>query len=204
MLLSMAKTDPRVDAYIRKAAPFARPILTHLRAVVHTACPHVEETLKWGHPTFMYKGMLGGFASFTQHATFGFWKHALLVAEFPKIGKDAWGQFGRLTSVEDLPGEKTLARIVKAAAKLNDDGTKVARPKGPKKPPVKAPPDLVAALKKSTKAFATYEGFPESKKRDYVEWLTEAKMDTTRAKRLETAVAWMAEGKSRNWKYENC
>jgi len=200
----MPKTGPRIDAYIKKAAPFAQPILTHLRQVVHTACPDVEETLKWGHPTFMYKGMLGGFAAFKQHATFGFWKHALLVKQFPKIEKDAWGQFGRLTSVDDLPSEKAMASIVKAAVKLNDDGTKVARPKGPKKPPVRAPAYLVAALKKNKKALATYEAFPESKKRDYVEWLTEAKSEETRARRLETAIDWMAAGKSRNWKYENC
>jgi hypothetical protein len=198
------KRDPRIDAYIRKAAPFARPILTRLRAVVHTACPDVEETLKWGHPTFMYKGMLGGFAAFKQHATFGFWKHALLVKHLPKVDEKGMGNFGRLTSVDELPGETALVRLVKAAAKLNDDGTRMARPKGPKKPPVRTPPYLIAALKKNKKALATYEGFPESRKRDYVEWLTEAKTDETRAKRLATAIAWMAEGKSRNWKYENC
>lgn len=198
------KKDPRIDAYIRKAAPFARPILTHLRDVVHAACPDVEETVKWGHPAFMYKGMLGGVAAFKQHATFGFWKHALLAKQFPKINEAAWGNFGRLTSVEDLPDEKAIAALVKAAAKLNDDGTRMARPKGPKKPPVKTPPYLAAALNKNRKAAAAYDAFPESKKRDYVDWLTEAKTEETRTKRLETAVAWMAEGKSRNWKYENC
>jgi uncharacterized protein YdeI (YjbR/CyaY-like superfamily) len=198
----MPKTDPRIDAYIRKAQPFAQPILTHLRKVVHTACPDVEETLKWRHPTFMYKGMLGGFAAFKQHATFGFWKHSLLVKQFPKIEKDAWGQFGRLTSLSDLPDEKTIARIVKAAAALNDAGVKVERMRSTARPPLKTPTDLVAALRKNKKAFETYRAFPPSKKRDYVEWLTEAKTPDTRARRLETAIGWMAEGKSRNWKYE--
>jgi len=198
----MPKTDPRIDAYIRKAQPFAQPILTHLRKVVHTACPDVEETLKWRHPTFMYKGMLGGIAAFKQHATFGFWKHSLLVKQFPKIEKDAWGQFGRLTSLSDLPDEKTIVRIVKAAAALNDAGVKLERMKSAARPPLKTPADLVSALTKNKKARETYQAFPPSKKRDYVEWLTEAKSPDTRARRLETAIGWMAEGKSRNWKYE--
>jgi uncharacterized protein YdeI (YjbR/CyaY-like superfamily) len=200
----MPKTDPRIDAYIRKAAPFAQPILTRIRKVVHTACPEVEETLKWRHPTFMYKGMLGGFAAFKAHATFGFWKHELLVKQMPatEIEKDAWGQFGRLTSVDDMPDERTLMKLVKAAAALNDAGVKVERMKGPKKPPVKTPADLAAALRHNKKAAGHYEAFSPSKKRDYVEWLTEAKSDDTRARRLETAVGWIAEGKSRNWKYE--
>src|SRR5262245_7522523 len=200
----MPKTDPRVDAYIRNAAPFARPILTHIRKVVHTACPDVEETLKWSHPSFLYKGMLGGFAAFKEHATLGFWKHELLAKEFPAFTKEARGQFGRLTSVDDLPDEKMLAKIVKAAAALNDAGVKVERMKGPKKPPVKTPAYFATALKKNKKALEHYEAFSPTKKRDYVEWLTEAKTDETRAKRLETAVEWISEGKGRNWKYEKC
>lgn len=198
----MPKTDPRIDSYIRKAQPFAQPILTHIRKVVHAACPDVEETLKWRHPTFMYKGMLGGFAAFKQHATFGFWKHELLTKQFPAINQDAWGQFGRLTSLNDLPDEKTITRIVKAAVALNETGVKVERMKTAAKPPVKTPADLAIALKKNKKAATTYQAFSPSKRRDYVEWLTEAKTADTRARRLETAVQWMAEGKSRNWKYE--
>jgi len=203
MPIKTKKKDPRIDAYIRKAAPFARPILTRVRRVMHSALPDVEETLRWGHPTFMHKGLLGGFAAFKQHATLGFWKHALLVKQLPKVDGKGMGNFGRLTSVDELPSDAALARLVKAAAKLNADGTKMPRPKGPKKPPVRTPAYLVGALQKNRKALATYEAFPEGKRRDYVEWLTEAKTDTTRAKRLDTAIAWMAEGKSRNWKYES-
>ena len=69
------KTDPRIDAYIdNKVADFAKPILRHLRAVMHEACPECEETLKWSQPSFIYKGkILAGFAAFKAHATFGFW-----------------------------------------------------------------------------------------------------------------------------------
>jgi len=201
-ILSMPKIDPRIDSYIRRAAPFAQPILMRIRKVVHTALPDVEETLKWRHPTFMYKGMLGGFAAFKQHATLGFWKHDLLVKQLPKIDQDAWGQFGRLTSVQDLPDDQTLATLVKAAAALNDAGVKVDRMQAPTKAPLKTPPDLAGALQKNKSALNTYKAFPPSKKRDYIEWLTKAKTADTRARRRETAIAWMAEGKSRNWKYE--
>jgi uncharacterized protein YdeI (YjbR/CyaY-like superfamily) len=201
----MPTTDKRIDAYIRKAAPFAQPILTHLRKAIHAGCPAAEETLKWSHPTFMYKGILCGMAAFKQHATFGFWKHTLLVNKgLPKAEEDAMGQFGRITSVSDLPNATTLVKLVKAAAALNDAGIKVEREKRPAKPPVKAPPDLMAALRGNRKALATFQGFSPSKQRDYVEWVTEAKTEATRERRLETAVEWMAAGKSRNWKYENC
>ena len=123
----MATRDPRVDAYIKKAQPFAKPILTHLRSVVHDACPGVQETLKWGVPHFDYKGIFCGMAAFKEHTTFGFWKGALLKDQLPKVDEKAMGQFGRITSMDDLPKATTLARIVKAGAKLNDDGVKVAR-----------------------------------------------------------------------------
>ena len=197
----MATRDPRVDAYIKKAQPFARPILTHLRTVVHEACPGVEETLKWGVPHFDYKGIFCGMASFKQHTTFGFWKGALLKDHLPKVDEKAMGHFGRITSLADLPGAPALARIVKAAARLNDDGVNVVRMPKAKKPPLKAPADLVSALGKNTKAQATFKAFPPGQQREYIEWVTEARQDATRAKRIKTAVEWMAEGKIRNWKY---
>jgi uncharacterized protein YdeI (YjbR/CyaY-like superfamily) len=197
----MATRDPRVDAYIKKAQPFAKPILTHLRDVVHTACPDVQETLKWGVPHFDYKGIFCGMASFKQHATFGFWKGALLKDQLPNVDGKAMWQFGRITSIDDLPNKPTLARIVKAAAKLNDEGVKVARPPAGKKPPLKTPADLVSALGRNKKALANFKAFPPGQQREYVVWVTEAKQDATRDKRIKTAVEWIAEGKIRYWKY---
>jgi hypothetical protein len=195
----MGKRDPRVDAYIAKSADFAQPILTHIRDVVHDACPDVEEDMKWSFPHFMYKGMLCGMASFKQHATFGFWKASLL-----GIGKDAdaMGQFGCLTKVSDLPSRKVLAGYVKRAAALNDEGVKVPREprKAPK--PLRVPAALTAALKKSRKAQAAFEAFPTSHKREYADWIGEAKTDETRDRRIAQALTWIAGGKSRNWKYE--
>jgi hypothetical protein len=199
----MATKDPRIDAYIAKSGDFAKPILTRLRRVIHTACPDVEEGLKWSHPHFDYKGIFCGVAAFKSHCTFGFWKHALLVRQgvLPK-GDKAWGQFGCLRSVKDLPSDAALARIIKAAAKLNDEGVAVPRRAPKAKPPLKTPADLAAALRRNARAGATYAAFSPSAKRDYVEWIIEAKTAETRTRRLATAVNWMAAGKRRNWKYE--
>jgi uncharacterized protein YdeI (YjbR/CyaY-like superfamily) len=196
----MPATDPRVDAYIQKAEPFAQPILLRIRKVVHQACPGVQETMKWSFPHFDYKGIFCGMASFKQHATFGFWKGSLLAEKLPKVDEKAMGQFGRITSLADLPADRTLARIVKAAAKLNDAGVKVVRAPRPK-PALPPPADLMAALKKKPKALAAFKAFSSSQQREYVEWITEAKQEATRASRRATAVGWIAEGKQRNWKY---
>lgn len=196
--------DPRIDAYIERAAPFAQPILTQVRELVHEACPQVEETIKWGMPTFVHAGgILCGMAAFKQHASFGFWKHALVVGEGEP--RDGMGSYGKMTSLQDLPPKKTLLAHVRKAMKLNEDGVKspAARKAAPKPPP-EAPDDLLSALKKNKAAKATFDAFPPSCKREYIEWIVEAKREETRAKRLTQAVEWMAEGKRRNWKYENC
>lgn len=198
----MAARDPRIDAYIKKAAPFAQPILVHLRDVVHRACPNVVEGMKWSSPHFDYKGIFCGMAAFKAYCTFGFWKYQLLADVLPKTDAHPLEQFGRLMSIEDLPDDRTMIRIIQAAAKLNDDGIKVPRAQAKKRPPVNAPAYFMAAVKRNKKALTTYNEFSPSKKRDYVEWITEAKSDGTRNRRLATAVAWMSEGKSRHWKYE--
>ena len=197
----MPKTDPRIDAYIAKSAEFARPILTHVRQVVHKACPDCEETLKWGHPTFVHKGIVCGMAAFKEHCAVHFWKGGLIAAETGGKSRDAMGELGRLTSVKDLPSDAELARYVTIAAAFNEQGKQV--PKAAKKPkPAPAPPaDFAGALKKNKKALATFEAFPPSHKRDYVEWITEAKRDETRQRRIAQALEWLAEGKPRNWKY---
>lgn len=196
-----ASKDPRIDAYIAKAQPFAKPILTRIRAAVHAGCPDVTETLKWRMPAFEYKGLLCGMAAFKAHAAMMFWKAGLMTTLPKNIGTDAFGEFGRFESIDDVPSEAALVRMVKEAAALNDSGVKVPRiPKAPKKP-LAAPADMLAAIKKNKKARATYEAFSPSCKREYIEWITEAKTGATRGRRLETAVQWMAEGKNRNWKY---
>jgi hypothetical protein len=193
--------DKRIDAYIEKSAPFAQPILKHLRAVVHETCPDVVETLKWSSPHFEYKGPFCGMAAFKEHAVFGFWKHELVVGEDSKA-KEAMGSFGCLRTLADLPSKKALATYVRKAMKLNDDGVKVLRRKTRPKQPVAMHPELKAALAKSRKAQATFDAFPPSGKGEYLEWVADAKSDDTRARRIAQAVEWMAEGKRRNWKYE--
>ncbi|MDB5047979.1 MAG: hypothetical protein JWO30_1050 [Fibrobacteres bacterium] len=218
----MGKKDPRIDAIIAKSADFAKPILTHIRKLVHQGCPEAEETLKWGMPHFLYGGeILCGMAPFKAHAVFGFWKGSLIVpagkgvkaGTEPRASKNGkseakaepgMGQFGKLTSVKDLPNDKTMLGYIKTAMTLNDQGVKSpTRGKNAKpKPPVEAPAYFLAALKKNKAALATYQGFSPSQKREYVEWITEAKTDATRDSRLATAVEWMAEGKVRLWKYQ--
>ena len=201
--------DPRIDAYIEHAAPFARPILAHVRGLVHRACPQVEETIKWGMPTFVHAGgILCGMAAFKQHASFGYWKHALVVGEGGHADgkpRDGMGSYGKMTSLQDLPLDKTLLAHIRKAMTLNEAGIKASPArKATPKPPPETPEDLVAALKKNTPAQVTFDAFPPSCKREYIEWIVEAKREETRAKRLAQAVEWLAEGKRRNWKYENC
>ena len=197
----MGARDPRIDAYIAKSAPFAQPILTYLRGVVHDACPSVQETVKWSAPHFDYHGMMCCMAAFKEHCAFGFWKASLVLGDKSGKAQEAMGHFGRITSVDDLPPKKTLIRYIEKAMALNEEGVQVKRPpKRPKKATV-APAYFLAALKKNKKALATYAAFPPSHKREYVEWITEAKSEATRARRLADAVAWIAEGKPRNWKY---
>jgi uncharacterized protein YdeI (YjbR/CyaY-like superfamily) len=194
----MGKRDPRVDAYIAKSAAFARPILTRLREVVHAACPDVRETMKWSMPHFDYQGPLCGMSAFKEHCAFGFWKGSLIV-ENPST--EAMGQLGRIRSLRDLPPKKTLGAWIRKGMALNEQGVKVPRAAKPKKPAVKVPADLRKALDGNARARDTFAGFSPSHRREYVEWIEDAKRPPTRAKRVATAVEWLAEGKARNWKY---
>jgi len=198
----MGQKDPRVDAYIAKAAPFAQPILSHIRAVVHAACPQVQETIKWSMPHFEHGGgILCHMAAFKEHCAIGFWKGSLILG--PQDGeRDGMGHFGRIRSLKDLPADAVLKRWVKKAAQLNLEGVKV--PGRARKPaaPAPVPADLKSALAKDRQARANFDALSPSHRREYVEWIAEAKTDATRQKRLATTVQWLAEGKSRNWKYE--
>lgn len=197
----MGTRDPRIDGYIGKSADFAKPILEHLREVVHAGCPPVEETLKWGMPYFMHHGMLCGMAAFKQHCTFTFWKGSLVVDSTPEPEVRAMGQFGPITRVADLPSKRTLIGYVKKAAKLNEEG---APKQGARsvRAALPMPDDLASALQKSERASEEFKAFTPSRRRDYVEWITEAKTKATRERRISTAIEWIEEGKSRNWKYE--
>jgi uncharacterized protein YdeI (YjbR/CyaY-like superfamily) len=200
--------DPRVDAYIDKAGDFAKPILKHLRELVHTGCPGVEETFKWSFPNFMHHGIMCNMASFKSHCSFGFWKADLV---FPagkapeKVNGVGMGDLRRIMSLADLPADDVLIGWIKDAARLNEAGIKSpSRAKPKEKKEVVVPDHFLAALKKHKKALAVFEKFSPSHRREYVEWITEAKTEPTRKKRLDTALEWLAEGKPRNWKYMNC
>ncbi len=201
----MAAKDARIDAYIAKAQPFAQPVMKHLRDLIHKTCPDVTETMKWSFPHFDYKGIMCSMASFKNHCVFGFWKAALM--SDPKLVENAksevaMGHFGRMTSIKDLPSDKIIIKYIKEAMKLNETGVKIVKPVRSKE--VKEliiPPYLEKALKKDKKALKTFDGFPYSHKKEYIEWLEDAKTEVTREKRLLTTMELLQEGKSRNWKY---
>ena len=200
----MGKRSPRIDEYIVKAADFAKPILTHIRELVHKTCPDVEEKMKWSFPHFDYKGMMCSMASFKEHCAFNFWKQVLLEQSAFPAEKTAMGSFGRITSLKDLPSDKTLKKLIVDAARLNDQGVKVNKTVSKEKRELVVPDILMSALATNALAAETFNNFPYSKKKEYVDWITEAKTDATRDKRLGTTIEWLAEGKARNWKYEKC
>jgi len=198
----MATKDPRIDAYIAKSAEFAKPILKHLRKIVHAGCPDVVETIKWSRPHFDYKGVMCGMAAFKEHCAFGFWNADLIVDPGENAEKSALGSFGCIRSLNDLPSEKTLIDYVKKAAALNGAGVKATwRTERKKRKPLPMPADFTAALKKNATARKTFENFSPSHRREYIEWVTEAKREETRKERLGKSIKWLTEGKARNWKY---
>jgi hypothetical protein len=115
--------DPRIDVYIANSAEFARPILTHLRKLIHTACPEVVETIKWNNPAFEHKGLLCGVAAFKHYCGFGFWKQDLL---FPEKGR-SMREFGRFATLADLPKDSVFLGYIRKAVALNEAGNQSAR-----------------------------------------------------------------------------
>jgi uncharacterized protein YdeI (YjbR/CyaY-like superfamily) len=195
--------DPRIDAYIAKSAPFARPILQRVRDRVHAAAPEAEETIKWGAPGFTVDGkILLMMAAFKAHAALNFWRGQEIGAGKPKAG--AMGQFGRLESADDLPPDSELDALIREGAELAKTAPAPRKVKHEPKPPPLLHPEFEAALKANPRAKEVLDGFPPSAQREYLEWIAEAKQDSTRTKRIATAVEWLSEGKRRMWKYEKC
>ena len=196
-------TDPRIDAYIAKAAPFAQPILAHVRERVHAAAPEAEETMKWSAPSFTVEGkILLMMAAFKAHAALNFWRGQEIGDGGPKAG--AMGQFGKLTSIKDLPSDRELDALIREAAALARTAPAPRKTKHAPKPAPEMHPEFAKALAAAPKAKAVLDGFSPSARRDYLDWVAEAKQDSTRAKRIATAVEWLSEGKKRHWKYETC
>jgi uncharacterized protein YdeI (YjbR/CyaY-like superfamily) len=203
--------DPRIDTYIAKSKPFAQPILNHVRELVHKACPGVVETIKWSRPFFEYKGViLANMSAFKEHCSFGFWgvEISAVLREARVLQSDAMGSLGRITRIEDLPVKKQMLELLRKAVAFIESGQYTspiaARPKVVKAASPETPSEFTRALKANKKAAAVFAAFSPSCKKEYVEWIADAKRDETRAKRIATAVEWIGEGKQRNWKYQNC
>jgi uncharacterized protein YdeI (YjbR/CyaY-like superfamily) len=205
--------NPKVDAYFGKARPFAQPILWHLRGLIHKGCPGVDETIKWSRPFFEYKGkILCNISAFNEHCSFGFWGEEIgaVLREAKVVQDGGMGSLGRITTLKDLPSDKQMLGFIRQAKSFIDSGQYTspiaARHKVVKAPkaPIEAPEDFFAALKKNKTAAKVFDAFSPSCKREYMEWITEAKRAETREKRIVNAVELIAEGKQRNWKYQNC
>ena len=193
----MSAVDPRIDAFIAKAQPFAQPILSHLRDVIHRALPEVEEAIKWGRPSFVHEGrILAVFGAFKAHASLTLWK----MGEATGREEDGMGQFGRLTSLADLPDDAELIRLIRETASMRGSGS--PKPKKPPRPELPVPQELATALAAAPKAQTIWDGFAPSHRREYSEWVSEAKRAETRAARVAQSLEWIAEGKQRNWKYQ--
>ncbi len=199
--------DPRIDTYIEKATPFAQPILDHIRSLVHQVCPNVEETMKWSFPHFDYKGaMMCSMASFKNHMAFGFWKASIMEDPYSILQQEnrtAMGHLGKIKTMKDLPKDKIMLEYIKQAMILNEQGIKIVKApvKSAPKKEVIVPDYFIKALGKNIKALETFENFSPSHRREYINWITEAKTETTRDKRLATAIEWLSEGKIKDWKY---
>ena len=201
----MGHRDPRVDDYIRKAAPFAQPILTELRERMHQACPDLVETIKWRMPTFEHGGILAGMAAFKKHCSFGFWQDQQL-RELPGLAAILEAA-GRTASVDELPSRRAFAKAVQQAVVLRAATASAPKQKATAKPkPAKVAmhPEFERALAASKRATTAFAAFPPGAQREYLEWIAEAKQDTTRARRIDQAVEWIADGKRRHWKHEKC
>jgi uncharacterized protein YdeI (YjbR/CyaY-like superfamily) len=194
----MGKKTKEIDAYIAKSADFAKPVLIHVRALIHKVCPEVEEKIRWGFPNFDYKdNVMMIMAAFKQHCTVGFWKSSLIKSLGSKLGKN-----DPITSIKDLPTDKELAVFIKEAMKINDQGIKVQKTRSTEKKELIVPDYFIKTLSKNKKLLQTFEKSSYSYKKEYVDWITQAKTEETRNKRIVTALEWIAEGKGRNWKYE--
>jgi uncharacterized protein YdeI (YjbR/CyaY-like superfamily) len=195
--------DPRIDSYIAKAQPFARPILAHVRERVHAVLPNAEETLKWSMPAYTISGKIVLItAAFKAHMALNFWRGQELRGD--AANADAMGQFGKIKSMGELPGDAELDRLIREATELAKSAPAPRKTKSAPKPPPELHPEFAAALAKAPKAKTVLDGFPPSAQRDYFEWIAEARQDSTRQKRIATAIEWLGEGKRRHWKYENC
>jgi len=200
----MGHLAPQVDAYIAQSPEYARPILKKLRKLFHQASPQIEETLKWGHPTFEYKGIVAGMAAFKKYVTLHFWKGAIMRDPHGLFDEQNQASLRAMspTEVSDLPADAILLEYFREAVDLNERNVKVPKPPKKSKPPLKVPAYFAAVLRRNKKALATFAAFSPSHQREYIEWITQAKQEETRNRRLKTAIEWLSEGKTHNWRYE--
>ena len=198
----MKRRSSEVDRYIRSSAVFARPVLRRLRTFFHRADPRISETIKWGVPHFEYQGILGSMAAFRKHVSVGFWKGGMIGDEagvFESAGNRKMTML-RMRDVADVPSADLMLVYIRRAVALNERGMRIpARKRTAVR--VAIPSFFSNALRANRKASDVFSRLSRSHQREYVDWLTEAKREETRQRRMATAIKWLSEGKPRNWKY---
>jgi uncharacterized protein YdeI (YjbR/CyaY-like superfamily) len=203
--------NPKVDAYLAAAEPFAQPVLEHLRVLIHKACPQVEETIKWSRPFFLHHSViLCNISAFRQHCSFGFWgaEMTALLNKANALREGGMGSLGRIVRVQDLPPDKQMLEWIRQAAAFIDSGEHISPIAArrtvvkPPKPAPEPPANFTTALKKDKKATAAFAAFSPSAQREYIEWIAEARRPETQQRRIATALEWIVLGKPRNWKYQ--
>lgn len=191
-----------VDNYIAKAPEFARPICEALRKLIHKAAPELRETIKWSSPCFEGRGLICGLGAFQKHVRLFFFKGAQVPdpdGVFADGEDNASGRSAKFFSLEEIPVKK-LERLIRAAAQLDAEG-KVKPPPRARRPELPMPKEFAATLKRSPKARTYFETLSPSCRREYVEWISAAKRDETRERRLAEAIEMLSEGRRRNEPY---
>lgn len=201
----MEKYNPLVDEYIEKSPDFSKPILNYIREIVHEFCTDAEEAIKWKFPTFMYKGkILCSMVSFKAYCSMGFWLHGEMQTIKnleTDVEKTNMFSLGKITKLEDLPSKPQLKKIILEAMELTDMGVKLKKA-APTKTETAVPDEFQNVLDQNKKVLEIFQKASPSFRKEYINWITEAKTETTRNKRMEQAIEWISEGKGRNWKYE--
>ncbi|MEO9802317.1 MAG: YdeI/OmpD-associated family protein [Reichenbachiella sp.] len=194
----------KIDAYLTTVSSEHRPVLELIRKTVNAVDDRIQEDWKWRAPCFSLEGLVCWFVAFKSHVGLNFFKGALIEdihnAFVESEDEDKGNRMIHFKSIDEVK-VKVIQDYVKQAVLLNEQGIKIDFPK---RKTLETPDYLIEALNKNKKAKDVFESFTDAQRKDYIEWLVEAKREETRNKRMTQAIEWIAEGKTRNWKYMNC
>lgn len=198
----MNEASENITAYIEKATPEFKEVMIALRSVLNNPNFDIKEDWKWGAPNFNNEGMICWLAHFRNHVGMNFFKGTLIKDKynlFTHYREEKGNRQLKFSDINQIIPEQ-IEYYIEEAIKLNQENIKVVK----KEIDTSLPLDLETELNNNPKAKMFFESLAPSYKRDYIEWIEEAKREATRTKRLATTMEWLSEGKKKNWKYENC